>query len=129
VNIYLADAQGGSRGSGPSLVTSIDADPAPEVQPATVRLEQNYPNPFNGQTVISFAIPASLTGSPVELAIYDVQGRRLRTLLHQKMPAGTFVARWNGDAESGASAASGVYFYQLRVGPQLRTGKMALAGC
>ena len=126
VNLYLADAAGGWRGAGPSLVTGIDVDPVPGLQPATVRLEQNYPNPFNGQTVISFAIPASLSGTHVQLAIYDVQGRRLRTLLNQKMPAGTFLARWHGDIESGVQAATGVYFYQLRAGPQLRTGKMAL---
>jgi len=126
VNLYLADAMGGSRGSGASLVTGVETNPAAGMQPTTVRLEQNYPNPFNGQTVISFAIPASLNGSTAELVVYDLQGRRLRTLLHQKMPAGTFVVRWNGDLEGGAQAASGVYFYQLRVGPQMRTGKMAL---
>ena len=126
VNLYLADAVGGPRGSGPSLVTGVETNPAAGMRPTTVRLEQNYPNPFNGETVISFAIPASLSGSTAELGVYDLQGRRLRTLLHQKMPAGTFVARWNGDLEGGAQAASGVYFYQLRVGPQMRTGKMAL---
>jgi hypothetical protein len=126
VNLYLADASGGSRGSGPALITDITSHPVSGLQPTTVRLEQNYPNPFNGQTLISFAIPASLTGSPVDLVIIDVQGRKVHTLLHQKMPAGTYVARWNGDLERGAQAASGVYFYQLRVGPQLRTGKMAL---
>ncbi|RPH32227.1 DUF3160 domain-containing protein, partial [bacterium] len=126
VNIYLADAQGGSRGLGPSLVTGINTDPADGQQPKTVALEQNFPNPFNGQTVISFTIPHLLSGSPVDLVIYDVQGRRMRTLLHQRMPAGTFLARWTGDSESGAQAASGVYFYQLRLGPQVRTGKMAL---
>jgi hypothetical protein len=126
VNLYLADATGGSRGSGPMLVTGINSDPAPGLQPTTIRLEQNYPNPFNGQTVISFVIPAALSGSSATLDVYDLQGRRLRTLLHQKMPAGTFVARWNGDLESGAQAASGVYFYQFRVGPQTKVGKMAL---
>jgi hypothetical protein len=126
VNLYLADAAGGSRGAGPSLVTNVEIAPAPSTQPMTVRLEQNYPNPFNGQTMISFVIPSGLTGSYAEFVIYDVQGRRVRTLLHQNMPAGTFVTRWNGDGESGSQVASGVYFYQLRVGPQVRTGKMAL---
>lgn len=126
VNIYLADVAGSSRGAGPSLVTGISDDPASELLPTIVTLEQNFPNPFNGQTVITFGIPSSLRESFVDLVIYDLQGRRLRTLLHQKMPAGTFAARWNGDTESGAQAASGVYFYQLRVGAQLRTGKMAL---
>jgi len=126
VNLYLADAAGGSRGAGPSLVTDVTIDPAPGSQPMTVSLGQNYPNPFNGQTMISFVIPSGLTGSYAEFVIYDVQGRRVRTLLHQNMPAGTFVTRWNGDGESGSQVASGVYFYQLRVGPQVRTGKMAL---
>jgi hypothetical protein len=126
VNVYLANAQGGSRGSGPLLVTGIDDEPAADLQPVSVTLAQNYPNPFNGQTMISFTVPASLSGEPAELAVFDVQGRRVRTLVNQRMPTGTFVTRWLGDAESGAEAATGVYFYQLRVGPQLRTGKMVL---
>jgi len=126
VNLYLANAQGESRGSGPSLITGIGITPAADLQPSSITLSQNYPNPFNGQTVISFSIPASHSGSPAELIIYDLQGRRVRTLLHQPMPAGTFVTRWNGDAEGGGQVASGVYFYHLRVGSQLRTGKMAL---
>jgi hypothetical protein len=126
VNLYLADAAGGSRGAGPSLVTDVTIDPSPGSQPMSVSLGQNFPNPFNGQTMISFVIPSGLSGSYAEFVIYDVQGRRVRTLLHQNMPAGTFVTRWNGDGESGSQVASGVYFYQLRVGPQVRTGKMAL---
>jgi hypothetical protein len=126
VNLYLADVTGASRGAGPSLATDIAIGTPPGLQPTSVRLEQNFPNPFNGQTVIAFSIPPSLSGSAVNLVVYDLQGRCLRTLLHQKMPPGRFLARWNGDTESGAQAASGIYFYQLRVGPQMRTGKMAL---
>ncbi len=126
VNLYLADAQGGSRGAGPSLVTGINSDPPSGLQPTTVRLEQNFPNPFNGQTVITFTIPPSLGGSPVQLTIYDLQGQRVRTLLQEPMPAGTFTLRWNADRDNGTSVASGVYFYHLKAGPQMRSGRMVL---
>ncbi len=83
-------------------------------------LRQNYPNPFNSGTTIAFRIPAELANSPVKLAVYDVQGRMVQTLIDQPMPAGNYTARWE------ANAASGTYYYRLEAAGQTKTGQMTL---
>ncbi|MDP2885376.1 MAG: FlgD immunoglobulin-like domain containing protein [Ignavibacteria bacterium] len=88
-------------------------------------LAQNFPNPFNSSTVIMFSIPEAFSGGPVNLAIFDVQGRLVKRLLHTQMPGGKYATRWDGTDASGAVAASGVYFYHLVVGNQRSIGKMS----
>lgn len=86
--------------------------------PAEFRLDGNAPNPFSGATTIQFALPESRT---VSLAIYDLMGRRLETLIDKTYPAGTHRVVWNA-----ASRPSGVYFYRLRAGEDVATGRMTL---
>ena len=86
-------------------------------------IETNYPNPFNPVTRIRFGIPAA---SKVVLKIYDLQGRVVRTILNEDKPAGQHVVSWDGRDEHGSPAASGIYFYRLQAGSEVRTGKMAL---
>ena len=88
--------------------------------PGEIELRQNYPNPFNSGTTIAFRIPSDLANSAVKLAVYDVQGRLVQTLIDQHMTAGNYTARWE------ANAASGTYYYRLEVGGKTRTGQMTL---
>jgi hypothetical protein len=125
VNIYLADSMGNARAAGPSLLTGVSDDRNNQPIPLTAQLGQNYPNPFNGSTIITFTIPQALSASQVEVTIYDVQGRVVKQLLKQQMPAGNFALRWDGTTSQGFSAASGVYFYHLIVGSQRQIGKMS----
>ncbi len=69
------------------------------------------PNPFNPATRLDFALAKA--GS-VELAIFDLNGRRVRTLISAHLDAGDHRRIWDGRAEDGRLAASGVYLYQLR---------------
>ena len=124
-NLYLADANGATRGVGPSLATGVDRQTSPALLPTSLVLRQNFPNPFNSSTIISFIIPDGLTNSHAALAIYDVQGRLVKRLLSQKMPAGNYATRWDGTMENGLIASSGVYFYHLIVGDQRQIGKMS----
>jgi len=57
--------------------------------PGQFKLAQNYPNPFNPSTTIDVEVPEGVPGD-VTLTIYDLLGRRLRTLLHQPASAGYF---------------------------------------
>jgi hypothetical protein len=125
-NLYLADSTGSSKGEGPSLVTSVGVRPPQAQSPTSLVLGQNFPNPFNSSTIITFIIPEPLTNSQAELTVYDVQGRLVKRLLSQKMPAGNYATRWNGTMENGVAAASGVYFYHLTVGDRRQIGKMSL---
>jgi hypothetical protein len=101
-------------------VTGVGDTPAP----ASFALDANIPNPFNPITTIGYGIPAG--GADVNISIYDVAGRRVRTLVDEHRPAGLFSVQWNGENDRGQSVASGVYFYRMRAGEFVETRKMLL---
>jgi hypothetical protein len=78
------------------------------------QLRQNYPNPFNPTTTVEFRIPGS--GS-VRLAIFDLLGREVTTLVNERKERGTYSAVWNGEDGDGSRVSSGVYLYRLTVKP------------
>jgi hypothetical protein len=89
----------------------------------SIELRQNYPNPFNPVTEICFELPHS---SDVDLTVYDVQGRRVRTLVTGTLTAGAKRVTWDGRDVGGNSVSSGVYFYTLRTPSQTISKKMIL---
>ena len=95
--------------------------------PSAVSLAQNYPNPFNPTTTIAFDMPQDAF---VDLTIHDVLGREIRRLVHEKKTAGHCSVKWDGRGGRGASAASGVYFYRIKIKTtqqtMTKTGKMLL---
>ena len=125
VNIYLADSLGETRGSGPVLITSVEEDEN-QIIPESQILLNNYPNPFNPYTIISFSIPYDMTNSNVELNIYDITGRLVKTLVNENLPAGNYLTKWEGDNASGRKVSSGVYIYSIRVGDRAVNKKMTL---
>jgi hypothetical protein len=125
VNIYLADTLGESRGSGPSLITSVEIDEN-KIIPQSQILLNNYPNPFNPYTIISFSIPYDMTNSQVELNIYDINGSLIKTLIKENLPAGNYLTKWFGDNSLGNKVSSGVYIYSIRVGDRAVNKKMTL---
>lgn len=72
-----------------------------------VKLEQNYPNPFNPSTKISYTIDQS---SFVNIMVYDMTGREIKTLCNEYRSAGTYNVNFNA-----TDLSSGIYFYTLRV--------------
>ena len=125
VNIYLADSLGETRGSGASLITSVEYDENDFIPQSQILLS-NYPNPFNPSTVIAFTVPYDLTNSTVELKIYDVQGRLIKQLVNEQLPAGNYLSKWNSDNDKGTKVSSGIYIYSLRVGERLVNRKMTM---
>lgn len=91
--------------------------------PTVYLLAQNYPNPFNPSTVVEFAVPRPCQ---VTLEVYDIIGRRVRTLVSEAVTAGTKRVIWDGRDATGAIAASGVYFYRIKAGDFIETRKMLL---
>ncbi|HUV36109.1 MAG TPA: T9SS type A sorting domain-containing protein [Patescibacteria group bacterium] len=89
----------------------------------TFLLEQNYPNPFNPTTRIAYSISEP---GYVKLEIYNVLGQRIRTLVDDRLPAGRFVALWEGKDDRGNGVTSGVYFYRIKYGDMLEQRKMVL---
>jgi len=74
-----------------------------------------FPNPAR-TTTINFSLPRK---DDVELAIYDVLGRRVALLAKGTMPAGQYSKKWEGRDDSGKNAGPGVYFLRLRVGKEV----------
>jgi hypothetical protein len=86
-------------------------------------VHQNYPNPFNPATVITYQIAVR---SFITLAVYDLKGKEVTTLLEENQDAGSYSVGWNGKLKGGEQAASGIYLYRLQVGPFAATKKMLL---
>ncbi|MCK9994734.1 MAG: lamin tail domain-containing protein, partial [Candidatus Krumholzibacteria bacterium] len=89
-------------------------------------LDPNYPNPFNPRTSFSFSLDKN---ERVTLAVYDVRGSRVRTIVDSVMPAGRYDQQfsWDGVDDRGATVNSGMYFYRLTTESGFsQTGKMTL---
>jgi hypothetical protein len=81
------------------------------------------PNPFNPHTTIYFDLPAAAN---VDLVVYDLAGRRVKTLATGFLPAGQHRAPWNGRDESGRLVASGTYVCRLRAGNHVESERIML---
>ncbi len=91
-------------------------------EPAELTLN-NYPNPFNPSTSINFNLPEN---SRVNLAIYDLKGRKVTELINQEMVQGQHSFKWNGRDKHNRTLASGIYFYTLRTNNSSLTKKMIM---
>ncbi len=91
--------------------------------PAWPRLLPAYPNPFNPTTTIPLHLPRA---AAVELVVFDAGGQQVRHLLQGVLPAGLHRLAWDGRADGGRPAASGVYVCRLRAGDRQETRKLLL---
>lgn len=106
----------GPRGGG-SHPVSVE----PEVTRFWNELRQNFPNPVRGSTTISYSVAHA---SRVRLAVYDVAGRRVATLVDQIQEPGPHRADWLGHDDAGSQVGRGVYFYRIRIGDWTASGKL-----
>lgn len=86
-------------------------------------LRQNYPNPFNPSTTIEYLLPQK---SRVEIAVYNVVGEWITTLVNDVRPAGDYRVRWDGRNREGNPVGGGLYFYVMKAGDFRASGKMLL---
>ena len=92
--------------------------------PSDFVLYQNFPNPFNPETNIYYSLKEK---SLVTLEIFDILGRKIKTLLTQEnQDAGLQNIKWNGTNLLGVRAASGIYIYQLKANNFIASKKMIL---
>lgn len=95
----------------------------PPALPLITELSGNYPNPFNPSTAIKFSLSKSAFTS---LVIYNIKGQKIRTLVNEMLEMGYHHIVWDGKTDSGKSAASGIYLYQMRSGEYDSVKKMLL---
>jgi hypothetical protein len=94
-----------------------------EAAPSGPSLDQAYPNPFNPAVNLTYSIPSN---GAVTLAVYDVSGRVVRSLVSKQQPAGTFTEIWNALDDGGTRVPSGVYFVRFRFDNIIKTRKIVL---
>ncbi|MFQ6105084.1 MAG: carboxypeptidase regulatory-like domain-containing protein [Candidatus Glassbacteria bacterium] len=95
--------------------------------PRSYALSQNYPNPFNPQTTIVYDVPSSVgEGIRVLLCVYNLRGKKVKTLVDSFKKPGSHLAQWDGKNDKGERLSSGVYFYRLEAGDFVETRKLVL---
>ena len=92
--------------------------------PRTYQLSANSPNPFSSRTWIAFDLPKA---TEVSLAIYDLNGRRVKTLLAgESMGPGRWQLIWDGSDDDGCQLRAGIYYYKLIADNYSKIRKMAI---
>jgi flagellar hook assembly protein FlgD len=79
--------------------------------PSQFTLEQNFPNPFNPETYIRFQLPEIVS---VQLVVYNLTGRKIRTLVDSNKSRGSYTVLWDGKDEFDRYVASGIYIYRIK---------------
>jgi hypothetical protein len=102
--------------------TALAIDPA-NLIPEVFALHQNYPNPFNPVTTLRYDLPEN---SYVNVTIYDMLGRQVKTLVNQTQNAGFKSVIWNATNNYGKPVSAGVYLYKIQAGEFVQTKKMVL---
>jgi hypothetical protein len=91
--------------------------------PQSFVLHQNYPNPFNPITQIKYELPKALL---VNITIYDMIGRQIRTLINNQQTAGYKSVLWNATNDAGQPVSAGLYLYTIQAGDFRQIKKMVL---
>jgi pimeloyl-ACP methyl ester carboxylesterase len=111
--------------SGVPQTVSVDPDP-PSINPLQFVLGLPRPNPSRGRVALDFVVPHAAN---VLLEVYDVRGRRVRTIVDEMCAPGSFTRYWDGVTNTGRTAASGVYFIRFAApGTELRRKVVLLRG-
>jgi len=131
--VRAADGLNVSNYSNEACVSTPTSVSAGRSVPAQYQLAQNYPNPFSPLTRGSFDNPQTqieyslAERGEVRLEIFDVHGRKIRTLIQANQPASQYAVIWDGKDEAGVMVPSGIYFYRLQAGGFEQTRKLVVA--
>ena len=91
--------------------------------PYKINLHQNYPNPFNPTTLIRYDLQVN---EHVSINIYDLTGKRVKSLVNTNQDAGYRSINWNATNEVGQPVSAGMYIYTIQAGECRQTKKMVL---
>jgi len=99
----------------------VSATPVKKAAPKEFCLYPNYPNPFNPFTTISYDLPEE---GYVKLAVYNMRGEKVATLMKGNQEAGLYRLSWDGTNQNGEIMSSGIYFLRIASGSYCKTNKM-----
>ena len=91
--------------------------------PHAFNLYNNYPNPFNPVTTLRYDLPEDAL---VNITIYDIMGRIVRTLINSQQNAGFKSIQWNATNDAGSPLSAGLYLYKIQADNFVQTRKMVL---
>jgi photosystem II stability/assembly factor-like uncharacterized protein len=114
-SVFALDVSFLGTGRGTTAVPEIRLSSGPRVAP----------NPFSRETTLTFHLPAA---GPVHIAVHDVGGRLVRTLVNEELREGEHTLFWNGHDAAGRRVAGGTYFIRLQAGSETRTGRVVSLG-
>ena len=116
-------AYGGSLFVDYTLGSAVPDEDSLLLRPTDFILDQNYPNPFNLKTNITYSLP---TASKIKVIIYDLLGKRVRTLIDEYQTPGYKSFDWDATDDKGNVVSSGIYLYRIHAGEFTDTKKMIL---
>jgi len=90
---------------------------------AHAAINKVYPNPFNPSTTVEFSVPKA---GPGTVRIFDLQGRKVATLVNEALSAGVYRVRWNGKSDEGRDLSSGVYFARVEFARSRASARLLL---
>jgi hypothetical protein len=117
-NVGPAAFHSGETEDYPLMIVGRPTAVADQVIPATLRLEPPAPNPSSGAAAFRFAVARA---GRVELALYDLVGRRVRTLIAGSVAAGAHDATWDGRDGEGLRVPAGLYYARLRMDGEIQS--------
>ena len=120
--VYIADADGGLL-IAQHTFAPVSIDNKNGAVPQSFHLDQNYPNPFNPVTTLRYDLPEN---SLVNITIYDMLGREVKTLINQTQNSGYKSLIWDATNDYGEPVSAGLYLYRIRAGDFRQTKKMVL---
>jgi hypothetical protein len=94
-----------------------------QLLPDKFTLDQNYPNPFNPITTLRYELPEN---GHVNITIYDMLGRQVKTLVNHTQDAGYRSIIWDATNNYGKPVSAGIYLYQIQASENISTKKMVL---
>jgi flagellar hook assembly protein FlgD len=101
-------------------VTSVENE---NINPENKFISLAYPNPFNATVTVRYSLPEE---SDVEIVIYDIRGRAVKTIYKEGVSAGENSIIWDGTGKSGDKVSSGVYLYRITAEGYEATSRMTL---
>ena len=104
---------------------SLPPPPPPPIDSSGAGVSSSRPNPFRDQSAFSVSLDES---QPVDVAVFDVLGRRVTTIHHGVLPQGKSHLAWNGRRQDGSRAPGGIYFYQLTLRDRVIHRQVVLLG-
>jgi hypothetical protein len=116
-----------ARRTGSSDATDLlGVEPAPVAPPRTLELAAPRPNPARGELQFALGVPVERNGAALELAIYDLAGRRVRVIAQGPARTGRSTVHWDARDARGARLPGGVYLARLTSGAETRSCKVVL---